>query len=299
MDGYYITLDFNNFLWEEAEIAEEMKINVREIGRGTGIKAVRRMMKIKETKTTKVTKAAKATKTGTGKRAKLAKAVKAGAIAGGLCLFMAGGIHSGYAYFSGTSEMKVNQLSIAGGEQDQEGALMIVEPEWDARKEADGNYAMNMQPGESAVKDPRVESRIDYPCWVFVEVMIPEEWATLGKADNPYEYVALAGDGTDYTYAFEIVVPEINREDWELYQRSYGKNIISYMYGCRTPLNAYGTTSAVFHSITVPEFKQFEGGENYIFIRAKGIQTEGCPTLDDAAKKLGIEKTIQQTTVNP
>ena len=92
MDGYYITLDFNNFLWEEAEIAEEMKINVREIGRGTGIKAVRRMMKIKETKTTKVTKAAKATKTGTGKRAKLAKAVKAGAIAGGLCLFMAGGI---------------------------------------------------------------------------------------------------------------------------------------------------------------------------------------------------------------
>ncbi len=276
-----------------AKIIKEMKISMREIGKRTGIKAVKRMMKIKEVKT------AKGVKAGTRKRAKLAKAVKAGAIAGGLCLFMAGGIHSGYAYFSGTSEMKVNQLSIAGGEQDQEGALMVVEPEWDARKGADENYAMNMQPGESAVKDPRVESRIDYPCWVFVEVMIPEEWATLGKANNPYEYVTLSGDGTDYTYAFEIVVPEINWEDWELYQRSYGKNLISYVYGCRTPLNDYGTTSPVFTSITVPEFKKFEGGENYIFIRAKGIQTEGCPTLDDAAKKLGIEKTVKQTTVNP
>lgn len=238
-------------------------------------------------------------KTGTGKQMKAKKMVKAGAIAGALCLFAAGGIHSGYAYFSGTSEIKVNQLSIARGEQDQDGALIIVEPEWDARKEADENYAMAMQPGESAVKDPRVESSIDYPCWVFAEVLIPEESGILAKADNPYPYVTFAGDGMDYHYGFEIVVPEINEKDWELYQRSDGKNLISYVYGCRTPLEAYGTTSPVFESITVPEFKQFEGGENYIYVRAKAIQTEGCLTLDDAAKKLGIEREIKQTIINP
>lgn len=206
---------------------------------------------------------------------------EAGMVAGFLCLFAVSGIRSGYAYFSGTSEMKINHLSIAKGEQDQEGAIIIVEPEWDARKEADENYAMDMQPGESAIKDPRVESCIDYPCWVFVEVMIPEEMGTLEKADNPYEYVTLIGEGTDYTYAFEIVVPQINEEDWKLYQRSNGKNLISYVYGYKTPLEAYGTTSPVFDTITIPEFKQFEGGENYIMIRAKAVQTEGCATLDD------------------
>lgn len=88
---------------------------------------------------------------------KAVKVIKAGTIIGSLCLATAGGIQSGYAYFSGTSEIKINQLSIARGEQDQDGALIIVEPEWDAGKEADENYAMDMQPGESVVKDPRVE----------------------------------------------------------------------------------------------------------------------------------------------
>lgn len=269
------------------------KMRMREGKNGKEIKAVKETMKLK-----KVTKL-KEIKIGAGKWMKAAKLVKAGAIAGVLFLFTAGGIHSGYAYFSGTSEIKVNQLSIARGEQDQDGALIIVEPEWDARKAADENYAMDMQPGESAVKDPRVESSIDYPCWVFVEVSIPEESGTLEKADNPYPYVTFTGDGTDYTYEFEIVVPEINEEDWELYQRSDGKNLISYVYGCRMPLEAYGTTSPIFESITVPKFKQFEGGENYIYIRAKAVQTEGCLTLDDAAKKLGIEREIKQTFINP
>ncbi len=230
---------------------------------------------------------------------KAVKVIKAGTIIGSLCLATAGGIQSGYAYFSGTSEIKINQLSIARGEQDQDGALIIVEPEWDAGKEADENYAMDMQPGESVVKDPRVESQIDYPCWVFVEVSIPEGTGILEKTDNPYPYVTFTGDGTDYTYGFEIVVPEINEGDWELYQRSNGKNLISYVYGCRTPLEAYGTTSPVFDSITVPKFKQFEGGENYLFIRAEAVQTEGCETLDDAAQKLGIERGIKQTMIKP
>ena len=99
------------------------KMRMRAGKNGKGIKAVEETMKVK-----KVTKS-KEIKTGAGKRMKAAKVVKAGAIAGALCLFTAGGIHSGYAYFSGTSEIKVNQLSIARGEQDQDGALIIVEPE--------------------------------------------------------------------------------------------------------------------------------------------------------------------------
>ena len=81
--------------------------------------------------------------------------------------------------------------------------------------------------GKATVKDPRVESTLNYPCWVFTEVSIPEEWATLEKADNPYEYVTFAGDGVDYTNAFEIVVPEINKEDWQIYGREHGKNLIT------------------------------------------------------------------------
>lgn len=216
-----------------------------------------------------------------------------------LCLLALRGLHYGYAYFSAVSETRINQISIAKGEQDQEGGLVIVEPKWDLAKEADENFAMDMQPGETAIKDPRVESKINYPCWVFVEVSVSEGLGTLEKEDNPYAYVDFVGDGTAYTYAFEAIVPEINQGDWKLYQRSQEKNLVSYIYGCETPLEAHGRTSPVFESITVPAFKQFEGGENYIFIRAKGVQTEGCLTLDDAAKKLGIESEIKRTSVNP
>ena len=232
------------------------------------------------------------------KISKISKAVKAGVISL-FCLSAAYGTGKAYAYFSGISDLKLNQVSLVQGEIDQDGAIVIIEPEWDARKEADEGYAMEMQPGQTVVKDPQVESRVDYPCWVFVEVSIPEGTGILEKTDNPYPYVTFTGDGTDYTYGFEIVVPEINEGDWELYQRSNGKNLISYVYGCRTPLEAYGTTSPVFDSITVPKFKQFEGGENYLFIRAEAVQTEGCETLDDAAQKLGIERGIKQTMIKP
>lgn len=51
------------------------------------------------------------------------KAVKVSAAVCILCLFAVSGLHQGYAYFSGTSEMKVNHLFIVKGEQDQEGGL--------------------------------------------------------------------------------------------------------------------------------------------------------------------------------
>ena len=158
---------------------------------------------------------------------------------------------------------------------------------------------MDLQPGESVVKDPQVESHVDYPCWVFVEVSIPEGLGVLEKNNNPYPYVTFTGDKTEYEYSYEIVVPEINEEDWKIYQRSDGKNLISYVYGCKTPLEAHEVTSPVFTSITVPEFNQFEGGENYIFVRAKAVQTEGCPTLDEAAEKLGIKQDIDWTAISP
>lgn len=233
------------------------------------------------------------------RKAKEIKAAKISAAIGICCLFAVSGLHQGYAYFSATSEMKVNQLSIVKGEQDQEGGLVIIEPEWDLARDTDENYAMDLQPGESVVKDPQVESHVDYPCWVFVEVSIPEGLGVLEKNNNPYPYVTFTGDKTEYEYSYEIVVPEINEEDWKIYQRSDGKNLISYVYGCKTPLEAHEVTSSVFTSITVPEFNQFEGGENYIFVRAKAVQTEGCPTLDEAAEKLGIKQNINWTTISP
>ena len=72
---------------------------------------------------------------------KISKAVKAGVISL-FCLSAACGTGKAYAYFSGTSDLKLNQVSLVQGETDQDGAIVIIEPEWDARKEADEGYAM-------------------------------------------------------------------------------------------------------------------------------------------------------------
>ena len=81
---------------------------------------------------------------------------------------------------------------------------------------------------------------------------------------------------------------------------SMGKILSLCSMGYKMPLEAHGTTSPVFESFTVPAFKELEGGENYIIIRAEAVQTEGCLTLDDAARKLGITSDIygQRTAIS-
>ncbi len=230
---------------------------------------------------------------------KTVNAIKTGII-GLIFLSIISSMVEGYAYLSGAAVTKENRISFVAGEKEQEGAITVVEPEWDARKKADAGYAMNLQPGQTAVKDPRVKSSVDYSCWVFVEVCIPATDAVLEKEDNPYGQVIFSGNGSAYFDAFEMVVPEINQEDWELYSRQAGgKLLASYVYGFKTPLVPGGTTSPVFETITVPEFKEADGGNSYIMVRAKVIQTEGCSTLDEAAKKLGIERSVEITIVTP
>lgn len=220
-------------------------------------------------------------------------------ILGLLVLPAVGSMMGGYAYLSGITAAKKNKISLTAGENEQKGDISVIEPEWNARKEADANYAMNLQPGQTVIKDPRIESSTDYPCWVFAEISIPTTAAMLNKEDNPYQEVIFSGNGNVYFDAFELIVPEINYKDWELYSRqAEEKFVVSYLYGYKTPLEPGNTTSPVFETITIPEFKQAEGKDGYIKVRAKAIQAEGCPTLDEAAKKLGIEHSVEITTVN-
>lgn len=226
------------------------------------------------------------------------KAIKTGILAASFLMI----IHQaaiGYAYFSGSSEPKNNPISLAKGEKEQKEAVSIIETKWDANKQADEQYALAMQPGQTAAKDPRVQSNVDYSCWVFITMYMPTVHAALEKANNPYPYVTFIGDETEYTNEFEMVIPEINDEDWVLYNKADWKNVNSYIYGYKVPLNAHEITTALFETVTVPEFSWCEGEENTISIRAQIIQTEGCPTLDDAAKKLGISSDIEWTSVCP
>ena len=221
-------------------------------------------------------------------------------ILGLLLLSAIGSMTGGYAYLSGITAAKKNKISLAAGDNEQEGDISVIEPRWDANKKADTNYAMHLQPGQKVVKDPRIESNTDYPCWVFAEISIPTTYAVLNKEDNPYKEVIFSGNGKAYFDSFELIVPEINYKDWELYSRQAEEKFqVSYLYGYKTPLEPGNITSPIFETVTIPEFRQADGKNGYIKVRAKAIQAEGCPTLDEAAKKLGIEHSVDVTTVNP
>lgn len=214
-----------------------------------------------------------------------------------LCLGTACGITGGYSYFSGMTDWTANEIGLIGGRQEEDGAVAVIEPEWDARRKEDENYAYGLEPGDCVEKDPRVESHIEYDCWVFAEVMIPTMEGTLAEEDSPYPYVVFQGEEEVYTYPFEVVCPEINDGEWELYSRQEGKHMISYIYGCKTPLEPYSVTAPLFETMSVPAFLEVEGGDSFLMVRAQAVQTGGCAALDDAAEKLGIERNITVTNV--
>lgn len=178
---------------------------------------------------------------------RIQKAVRAGII-GLLCLSAVIGTTGGYAYFSGQSDVKENQLSVVRGEMGQRGAVTILEPEWDARKGADEGYGLDLQPGQVVVKDPKVQSEVDYPCWVFVGLSMPTGQAAIKKEDSPYDHVTFEGDAAEYEDELELLVAEVDPSDWELYMRYRGKHTMEYVYGYKVPLAPHGVTSLLFGS---------------------------------------------------
>ncbi len=230
---------------------------------------------------------------------RIQKAVRA-VIIGLLCLSAVIGTTGGYAYFSGQSDRRENKLSLVKGEMEQKGAVTILEPEWDARKGADESYGLDLQPGQEVVKDPKVRSEVDYPCWVFVELSMPTGPATIRREDSPYSHVTFEGDAEEYEGELELLVPDVDPDGWELYMRYRGKHTMEYVYGYKVPLVPHGMTNPLFGTVTVPEFTRYIGeGYTYINVTARTVQTEGCSTLDDAAEKLGYERDIEQDILYP
>lgn len=143
-----------------------------------------------------------------------------------LCLGAACCITGSYSYFSSMTNWTANKIGLVGGRQNEHGGVAVIEPEWDAKRKEDANYARGLNPGDCVRKDPRIESHVGYDCWVFAEVMIPTMYATLAKEDSPYPYVVFQGEEEAYTYSFEVVYPEINEDEWEFYSRKEEKILL-------------------------------------------------------------------------
>lgn len=74
-------------------------------------------------------------------------------------LLSVGGVAGAYAYFSGHSNMVINEFSLVQGEKDQDQGVVIVEPKWD-------------------------EHLQDYPSWILAKVEMPYASMSEGVKSN-------------------------------------------------------------------------------------------------------------------
>lgn len=197
---------------------------------------------------------------------RLSKKVKAGLIASGLVLSVAGA----YSAFTAVTDTKTNTFNIVAGEDGLQ-AGRILEPGWD--EEA----AKDMQPGKKVTKNPKLVSDAGYETWVFLTVEVPTFQATL--------------DGEAGVH--DTVVPNFNVDGkWTLIkeERSDTAGTDSrYTYGYKEKVAAGGETTALFTQFTVPDFTKTEAISDSIDVSGKMIQTEGYGTLADAASALGLD----------
>ena len=160
------------------------------------------------------------------------------------------GVGGAYAYFSGQSEVVENQFTYVAGEQDKEGIVQIVEPDWNPEN------AKNLEPGETLAKDPYVHSDAEYESWVAMKVVIPK----------------VNGDAPDTTEAF--INLDWNTTDYTLLATEDNADAVVYYYGYNTKLAAKADTSKLF---TTMEFNKFtkivEAGSGSVDVSAAVIQS--------------------------
>ena len=158
------------------------------------------------------------------------------ALAASLVLAAGGAI----AYFNAHTAPKANHFSIIGGNRD---IVMgeIVEENW-----VEDN-ARNLVPNSTVAKDPKIHSGVDYETYAFMKLEVPQAFASIELEDDSEYMDALTFTVNDgWTLIGER--PSVNGSD----------RILLYMYGsdAETPtmLAAKGMTTAIFDSVTVPNF---------------------------------------------
>lgn len=201
-------------------------------------------------------------------------------------LLSIGGIAGAYAYFSGHSNMVVNEFSLVAGEKDQDQGVVIVEPEWDRNLHDDPQYTTDLMPGAEKVKDPYVESKVDYPSWILVKVEVPYAFASVtdDKAMQKMELVNYdICSGWVQLGDEEITVEPVDHRDGNY---TIGK-ITRYYYYDSALESKHRTSSPVFTKFTIPDFTKVPA--NYrtsIDVTAYSIQTEGRVNALEAAQEI-------------
>lgn len=229
-------------------------------------------------------------------------------------LVAAGGIGVGgaAAYFSATSATKDNNISIVAGQQNGDKGdgingqdpAEIKEPEWD--KEDDDSHK-NLQPGDTLVKDPHLESNVAYDSYAMVEVTVPKVNARQGdEKDLSYQPMVVLGTGTkDAPVVGTAAAPKTN-DDWKLVQTdnldSKNADPVKYYFVYTGKLAAdSGTTDPVFTTIQEQKFTEVNLGDNKlksvdgdIKVRAAIIQTtdQTQPTGSETVTADGTVKTL-------
>lgn len=171
------------------------------------------------------------------------------------------GVGGAYAYFSGQSKVVENQFSYVAGEQDKDGIITIVEPEWNPED------AKDLEPAEQLTKDPYVHSDAEYEAFVAMKVVMP-------KIDGE------VAEGVDTTEAF--INLDWNTTDYTLLAKEDTADAVVYYYGYNTKLAAKSDTSKLF---TTMEFNKFtkiaEAGSDSVDVSAAVIQSIDPDTGDE------------------
>lgn len=149
-------------------------------------------------------------------------------VIGAICL-----VGGAYALFSGTAETKQNTFSIVPGQEQEVGAVEIIEPNWDA------SNAVNLEPGQLVAKDPYAKSKADYESYIVIAVTIPKVSGKVGTTDGKYETFSLVGLDTSN---FELLDTDVNDAR------------AIYYYGYKSVVTAKGQTTPLFTKIQVTNF---------------------------------------------
>lgn len=201
-------------------------------------------------------------------------------------LLSVGGVAAAYAYFSGHSNVVINEFSLVQGEKDQDQGVVIVEPKWDEHLQDDPKYATDLMPGAEKEKDPYVESKVDYPSWILVKVEMPYAYASLTE-DKAMAKMELAEydlcSGWTQLGDEEITVEPTDNGDGTY---TIGKKVRYYYYN--SVLEGHQRTgSPIFKNFRIPDFTKIpEGYRTSIDITAYNIQTEGRTTALDGATEI-------------
>lgn len=172
---------------------------------------------------------------------------------------LTGTIAGATAYFSGTADTVHNEFSYVVGENDQNGAIEIVEPDWVPEE------AVELEPGELLGKDPSVISKVAYDGWVVVKVTSPKISADLAADENGnYEYSMLE--------AFSYV--DLDETNYTLLKTVDNTDNIVYYYGYNTILENGKQTSELFQKIKMNDFAAVQSsGSGSVDIDAAIIQS--------------------------